>query len=105
MPFYRFPTGMVRVRGTKLPPPCSAKIQVGKAGLDAAFKCVYCLAMSSFLCDWPVTAASGKKGTCDEPLCAAHSGQVGPNKNYCPEHLDLRREQQVPGLFINPVEP
>ena len=104
MPFYRFPTGKVHVRGTKMPPPCDAKIRVGKAGLDAAFQCVRCMAMSEFLCDWPVTNARGKSGTCDAALCNAHSGEVGPNKNYCPEHLQLHRQQQGPGLFTHLVE-
>ena len=97
MPFYRFPIGMVHMRGAKLPPPCAAKIRVGKAGLDAAFQCVYCMAMSAYLCDWKVA----DKKTCDLALCEAHSGQVGPNKNYCPEHLQLHRQQQGPGLFTN----
>lgn len=91
------------MKGTKLTPGCVARIRVGKAGLDAAFQCQTCLVPSAFLCDWPVTAASGKKGTCDAPLCNAHSGQVGPNKNYCPAHLQESQQGQ-PGLFTHLVE-
>jgi hypothetical protein len=36
------------------------------------------------LCDWKVS--SHKSGTCDEPICAAHSERVAPNKDLCPAH-------------------
>lgn len=101
MPFYKINGMAVHMRGTKLPPACRAR--VGKAGLDAAFECVTCLAPSSYLCDWPT---EGRK-TCDMPLCEAHSGQVGPNRNYCPAHLQEHREHRdhrQPGLFTSLVK-
>lgn len=101
MPFYRFPTGMVHVRGTNLPKPCLAHIVIeDKDVINASPQLARCLAMSRFLCDWPITTARGKPGTCDPPLCDAHSGQVGPNKNYCPEHLQESQQGQR-GLFTS----
>lgn len=105
MPFYRINDTVVHMRGTKLPPACVAKVKALKTGLDGAFQCHTCLAPSGFLCDWPSTTARGKPGTCDAALCHVHSGQVGENKNYCPEHLQLHREQQGPGLFTHLGEP
>lgn len=99
MPFYKINGMQVHMRGTKLPPACRARVRVGKAGLDAAFECVLCLAPSSFLCDFPID----NKKSCDMPLCQAHAGQVGPNKNHCPEHLLQSRTSRQPGLFTSLV--
>jgi len=51
------------------------------------------MAMSAFLCDWPVDGS-----TCDAPLCEEHAHQVGADRHYCPRH---RAEQlrAAPELF------
>lgn len=99
MPYYQINGMSVHMRGTKLPPPCAAQV-VLKGGLDAAFTCTWCRAPSSYLCDWPT--ATGKD--CDTPLCEAHAGHVGPNRNYCPEHLLLHRNPAQMGLFTGLVQ-
>lgn len=43
-----------------------------------------CGRAADYLCDWKISAR--KSGTCDAPICAAHSKQVAPGKNLCPEH-------------------
>lgn len=98
MPFYRTNGMNVHMRGTRLPPACAARVGFhSQAGEYSA-----CMAPSAYLCDWPT---EGRK-TCDMPLCEAHSGQVGSNKNYCPDHLQEHREHRdhrQPGLFTSLV--
>jgi hypothetical protein len=36
------------------------------------------------LCDWKMP--NKRSGTCDAPICAAHTKEVGPGKHLCPEH-------------------
>lgn len=51
-----------------------------------------CMAISAFLCDWPV----GDEGkTCDKPLCEVHAHEVGKNRHYCALHLQMHKEQQA----------
>lgn len=94
MPFYRLGDSMMHVKfGGKLaknpPAPCCARRDSKWVGKPE----VRCMAMSAFLCDWPVDG-----GTCDAPLCEEHAHQVAADRHYCPRH---RAEQlrAVPELF------
>lgn len=101
MPFYQINGTMVHMRGTKLPPPCSAKV-VLKGSLDAALTCNWCRVPSGYLCDRPVDGGR----TCDRALCEAHAFEVGKNRHYCPEcradHIDNPAQN---GLFTSLVQP
>ncbi|MGH6879478.1 hypothetical protein [Hypericibacter sp.] len=51
-----------------------------------------CQRMSAFLCDWPV----GNGKTCDEPICATHAFEVGPDRHYCPRHTREHLDRTTP---------
>lgn len=51
-------------------------------------RCAFCGAWSTKLCDWP--AGPGK--TCDRPLCDKHAVNVGPNRDWCPNHPKAIKE-------------
>ena len=96
MPWYRINGMPVHMRGTKLPPACTA--QVGISALHA--EATYCPLMSAYLCDGPGEAGR----TCDKPLCEAHATQIGKNKHLCP---DCRSAHARPGqgsLFTSLVQ-
>lgn len=81
MPIYRLKTGIVHMKGTKLPAPCGARVLVdGKE--------VICLAPSEFLCDGPPPPERVRQyhdsGTCDRALCEAHAHEIGKNRHLCP---------------------
>ena len=78
MPFYRLKTGIVHVKGTRLPAPCNARTLAG--GKEQV-----CVAPSAYLCDGANNA--NRSGTCDAPLCEAHARQTGPNRHLCPACL------------------
>lgn len=89
MPFYRVNGMMVHLNmgRKKGPAQCRAPLQ-----LDG--KMVACCGISAYLCDH-----GAREGlTCDMPLCEAHKGQVGTNKNLCPKHL-AERDAAEPELF------
>ena len=95
MPFYRLKTGIVHVKGSKLPTPCGARVLV--AGREQI-----CMAISAFLCDGP--APLSRSGTCDRALCAAHARETGPNRHLCPGcHLHHRDAERQGGLFTSLV--
>ncbi len=95
MPFYRFPMGMVHLRGTKLPPSCGARVLID--GREQV-----CMAISAFLCDGPNSA--NRSGTCDAPLCEIHARQIGPNRHLCPACLLAHRDADPQrGLFTSLV--
>ena len=101
MPFYRLKTGIVHMRGTKLPAPCAARALID--GKDQP-----CMAPSGFLCDGPPPPERQGDyhgtGTCDRPLCEAHARQIGPNRHLCPAcHLNHRDADVQPGLFTSLV--
>ncbi|UCU92655.1 hypothetical protein [Hydrogenophaga taeniospiralis] len=101
MPYYRLALGMVHMRGTRLPPPCAARILID--GQDAQ-----CLAMSAYLCDGPPPPHRQgdyqDSGTCDAPLCEAHARQTGPNRHLCPAcHQTQRDAEQQRSLFTSLV--
>lgn len=94
MPFYRLKNGIVHMRGTKLPPPCAAVIEIDG-------KKARCAVWSAYLCDGP-----GRDGrTCDMPLCEDHATPIGKNVHLCPEHF-LAREVYLAqnGLFTSLVQ-
>lgn len=81
---------MVHVRMSgKAPAACRARIASDEAGKPE----VRCMAMSTFLCDWPVG-----DGTCDMPLCGDHAHLVGRNRHLCPQHV-AQQQRDEPGLF------
>ncbi|WOI45887.1 hypothetical protein [Acidovorax sp. BLS4] len=93
MPFYRLKTGIVHMRGTNLPKPCAARVQID--GSEQV-----CGAWSAFLCDG---RAEGRS-TCDAPLCEAHARQIGPDRHLCPPcHLQHRDADPQRGLFTSLV--
>ena len=74
VPYYRTANlGIVHMKGSKLPAPCRARVLIN--GHDEP-----CLFASEFLCD----GKDEHGGTCDAPMCPAHSYQMGPNKHLCP---------------------
>lgn len=36
------------------------------------------------ICDWPLD-----QGNCDRKLCKDHATEVGPDRDYCPEHFEI----------------
>lgn len=54
--------------------------------------CVQCGDVSDVLCDYPIP---DENRTCDRTLCRTCAPDVGVNKNYCSEHLELG-----PGLVL-----
>jgi len=98
MPFYRINGMTVHMRGTKLPPACSAA--VGLLCSDGAAM-QRCLAPSGFQCDWDM----GDGRTCDRHICAAHAHQVGPNRHLCPIHItQLEDGCELLGPFTSLVQ-
>ena len=95
MPFYRLKTGIVHVKGTRLPAPCNAGTLIdGKEQV--------CAAPSAYLCDGANNA--NRSCTCDAPLCEAHARQIGPNRHLCPAcHLNHRDADVQPALFTSLV--
>ena len=97
MPFYRINGTTVHMRGTKLPPACSAA--VGLLTSDGAPMSA-CAAPSGYQCDWMI----GNGLTCDLHICQAHAYQVGKNKHYCPaHHLEHFYHPPQAGLFTELV--
>lgn len=95
MPFYRLKTGMVHIKGTRLPAPCGARVLID--GREQV-----CMAISAFLCDGP--DPSSRSGTCDRALCEAHAREIGPNRHLCPDcHLSRRDADPQRGLFTSLV--
>lgn len=103
MPIYRLKTGIVHVKGTKLPAPCGARILLdGNETL--------CLAPGAFLCDGPPPPERARDihgtGTCDRSLCEGHAYEGGPNHHLCPACLRLKVDaQQQRSLFTSLVQP
>jgi hypothetical protein len=87
MPFYRINGMLVHMRGTKMPPSCTAII-------EHEGKRVRCHAIAPYLCDW---SPDGGK-SCDAPMCDEHRAAVGPDRDYCTEHAKHAKVSQ-PGLF------
>lgn len=54
--------------------------------------CIQCGEVSEVLCDFPV---GHEERTCDRPLCLTCAPEVGVDKNYCREHMELG-----PGLLL-----
>ena len=97
MPFYRLKIGIVHMKGTRLPAPCSARTLItGKEQVCAA------VAPSAYLCDGANEA--NRSGTCDAPLCELHARQIGPNRHLCPACLQSHRDSDPQrGLFTSLV--
>lgn len=92
MPFYRLKTGIVHVKGTRLPAPCCVRFHWPSNGNEQD-----CMAPSAFLCDG--TNNANRSGTCDAPLCEVHARQIGPNRHLCPtcllSHGDAERQRSL----------
>ena len=54
--------------------------------------CAVCKSPSTQLCDFPLTGPKAGK-TCDAPLCRRCAVKVGPDRDYCPAHDRLTKEQ------------
>ncbi|WP_423457999.1 hypothetical protein [Ottowia sp. VDI28] len=95
MPFYRLKTGIVHMKGSRLPSPCAARVLIdGKQQV--------CLAPSGYLCDGPPQRQGAS--TCDQPMCEAHARQIGPNRHLCPAcYLNHREADPQRGLFTSIV--
>lgn len=60
-----------------------------------AAPCLYCGKREhTKLCDHEVSP--GK--TCDRKLCEACAVHVGPNRDLCPDHAKVARQQNLPGV-------
>jgi hypothetical protein len=88
MPWYRINGAPVHMKGTKMPAPCAAVVEIEG-------KFTRCAAPSAYQCDWP----AGGGSTCDLSICGLHRTPVGPNKDYCPMHAADAAHQAGPGLF------
>lgn len=98
MPLYRINGMTVHMRGTRLPPACTAGVGVQTS--DGAAMTI-CGAPSGFQCDWDI----GLGRTCDRRVCRAHSHEVGKNKHYCPAHSQQHLDEQAQdGLFTSLVQ-
>lgn len=91
MPTYRTPHGVMHIKMTNTkkrpaPAPCCARIPSTPPFTGT----VRCMAISSFLCDWPIEG-----GTCDAPLCHEHAHEVGKDRHYCPLHFAQHRETEL----------
>ena len=53
-------------------------------------RCHYCHRPAPFLCDHPVIR-TGKRGTCDTPLCAGCRNNIRANVDLCRPHFNLWR--------------
>ncbi|MDD5207021.1 MAG: hypothetical protein PHS17_16470, partial [Desulfobacterales bacterium] len=60
---------------------------------DQRQKCKICGMPATKLCDFVLK--NGK--TCDMPLCARHAHSVGPEKDYCPAHHDMKARLEQKG--------
>lgn len=51
-------------------------------------RCRWCQKPGTKLCDFPVEAGQSEMGsmTCDARICNQHAKNVGPDKDYCPDH-------------------
>lgn len=97
MPFYRLKTGIVHVKGTRLPAPCCVRFSWPISGKEQG-----CMAPSAYLCDGANSA--NRSGTCDAPLCEVHAREVGKNRHLCPTCLQSHRDADSQrGLFTSLV--
>jgi hypothetical protein len=74
--------------------------------------CKQCGARSTRLCDYPL--AGKKRGTtCDAPLCDRCAVKVGPDRDFCRPHANLRAkqvgltrfdEEKLPAAYERPPE-
>lgn len=98
MPFYRVGDNLVHLKlsgRAKASPPKPCCVRTEPRLLASHGRPIrQCLAISAFLCDWPLESG----GTCDAPLCEDHANQVGRNRHYCPNHFARYRENE-PELF------
>lgn len=71
--------------------PCS-RIKVGEiqaivCGRHKIRTCVKCGQIATRECDWKVMR-SGRKATCDAPICDDCTHQPAKNKDLCPKHSE-----------------
>ena len=97
MPWYRVHGTMVHIRMTNTkkrpaPAPCCAPIP--NPSKEAGKPEVRCMAISTYLCDWPLDGG----GTCDAPLCEEHARLIAPDRHLCPRHVK-QRDDERPQLF------
>lgn len=57
--------------------------------------CRWCQNLSTKLCDFVVSHPSQvtHKKTCDAPMCDRHARNVGPDRDYCPVHLEQEEKE------------
>lgn len=103
MPCYRLKTGIVHVKGSRLPAPCSVRISWPSTGKEQV-----CMAPSAYLCDGPPPphrqGDHQDTGTCDAPLCEVHAREIGKNRHLCPTCLQSHSDSDPQrGLFTSIV--
>lgn len=59
-------------------------VAICKAAAAPRKRCRWCDLWSVALCDFP--DPKRKSGTCDAPMCEIHQANVGPDRDYCPDH-------------------
>jgi hypothetical protein len=62
-------------------------------------KCKWCNEPSTKLCDFVVSSPLQitHRKTCDAPMCNLHAKCIGPEKDYCPLHVEREPgEEEVP---------
>lgn len=67
------------------------KALVRFAGKEPA-KCRWCAKRSTKLCDFDISHPSQvtHRKTCDAPMCDEHAKSVGIDKDYCPQHAEIK---------------
>lgn len=45
--------------------------------------CQWCPVRSEFLCDYEIEPGR----TCDKRMCSGHATRIGPEKDFCPDHV------------------
>jgi hypothetical protein len=62
-------------------------VAIVKHGKSRAPRCKFCPLTSTKLCDAIVGKTLGGEAiTCDAPICSTCARNVGPEKDFCPNH-------------------
>jgi hypothetical protein len=78
------------------------RIHVQYSSAPKVEPCDYCQRKHEFLCDFEISP--GK--TCDKKLCRLHTGKLfgEPDKDYCPDHYQIMKREQMKIWKDSPLE-
>src|SRR5690606_9997292 len=83
--------GLIQAGHGEVAMPCEVKGNAIICSRRTRQRCAYCSNWSERLCDFQMTG--GK--TCDTPMCVGHAHHAGPDIDYCREHAQPRKPQDV----------